>query len=77
MTAPVIADEARLADTGNDADAIHIVCCDPNRALCGEDVSGEEWVDDGEPTTCITCEVIEELGIPSCGGPPPAQRWWS
>jgi hypothetical protein len=41
-------------------DLVHTVChCDPDLALCGTDVTGEPWDDDGED--CAECERLDQL----------------
>jgi hypothetical protein len=44
---------------------IHLVCCDPGRALCGVVLRGA-YADDAEPTTCTECVVAEEA-FTTCG----------
>ena len=38
---------------------VHVVCCNPDEALCGVDVSGEMWVADIEEITCPVCAILE------------------
>jgi hypothetical protein len=53
-------------------DLTHVTCCDDNVAMCGENVSGQRWVDDSEETTCPICAWAEEADlactIPGCPG---------
>ena len=52
-----------------DDDYGHIVCCRPNVALCGEDMTGAPSDEDRpDDETCIRCLVIEEADVP-CGAP--------
>jgi hypothetical protein len=53
----------------------HLVCCDPDRALCGADVSGYEWAEDvEEPEDCVVCI---DLRPRPCGKPFCRLRlWW-
>lgn len=46
----------------------HVVCCDENRALCGHDVTDDEWGDDEWGPTCPRCLALEEEGCdcPTC-----------
>ena len=54
-------------ETANADDLIHTVCCDPNTALCGADVSGEGWYPDGTyPDDCLVCEYLAALPSPCC-----------
>lgn len=47
-------------------DANHVVCCDPDVALCGTDVSDEPWEPVGHSCPpCPPCEAAESLG--GCG----------
>lgn len=46
-----------LRSTGAADEPLHIVCCDENRALCGEDVSGHNWTPNG--VLCEQCEIAE------------------
>lgn len=48
-------------------DVLHTVCCDPDRAICGTDVSAEPWVDGGQPATCDVCAAAEWLDCPDNG----------
>lgn len=58
-------------DTGMDDELDHIYCCDPDRALCGRDISGveeeecEEWSCDDHP--CVVCEDLEGRPCERCG----------
>jgi hypothetical protein len=58
---------ARPSGTTTGPEVLHIVCCDDDTALCGEDVSGEDWSDRGE--VCTRCEVEW-----AAGGPCPVAR---
>ena len=49
------------------ADETHVVCCNPEIALCGSDVSGTPWVDQDEEATCVVCHDLEGQPCPSCG----------
>lgn len=51
-------------------DLSHIVCCNPDRALCGKDVSREPWCDEeiDEATDCEACVNRRRLN-PTCGDP--------
>lgn len=45
----------RPAATGDSAEINHIVCCDDDTALCGADVTGDPWSDEGpECRACVT-----------------------
>jgi hypothetical protein len=59
----------------DDQGDVHLYCCRPDVALCGEDLADGEDTD-GEPADCIRCEVVAEAGVP-CGAPfcRLRQRW--
>ena len=65
MTAPLAAvDEAAVA-----ADRpVHVVCCDPNEALCGADVSALQVMPDEAELTCQLCAIAYEEDLP-CANP--------
>ncbi|MFF0597868.1 hypothetical protein [Streptomyces antibioticus] len=48
-------------------DEVHVVCCNPDVALCGTDVAGLPWGDGDEETTCIVCRDLEHQNCPRCG----------
>ena len=53
-------------------DIIHTVCtfCSPDIALCGEDMSGDEYVDaaqDNDDDECVVCLDLEPLPCGRCG----------
>ncbi len=54
--------------TFDDDDLNHIVCCNPDLALCGADASDAEWgdIDVEEPDDCVVCRDLEGG---SCGAP--------
>ena len=56
-------------------DVLHVVCHDPNTALCGADVSGEPWRT-GE-TTCQVCAIADANLLPcaTCVAMAPPHRW--
>jgi hypothetical protein len=56
-----------LAERDVGGEEIHIVCCNPRVALCGENLGGD-FADDAEATTCTACVVEEEREAP-CGAP--------
>jgi hypothetical protein len=55
--------------TGAGGPAItHWVCnCDPDTALCGVDVAGEDWMGDDEVPTCVVCNDLMDPDCPRCG----------
>lgn len=56
-------------------DPTHLYCCDPDRSLCGETLTGQFMTDD-DPTDCIRCEIIDAAQAP-CGVPLCRLRnWW-
>lgn len=60
-----LSEQPTHSDTSNDDGLVHTFCCDPDRALCGKDVSGEPV------TACIEspddCVVCEDLAAGPCG----------
>lgn len=62
---------APTADTTDLNDrTTHVICCNPDRALCGHDVSDEPEVPDGTGHDCIVCLDLEEQTCPRCGCEP-------
>jgi hypothetical protein len=55
-----------LRDSGDDS-FTHVVCCNPNLALCGSDVTDVDWVGDDVEATCVVCAELEELACTRCG----------
>src|SRR6202008_3029139 len=63
----LLADELPLVDEAvSEDDDSHIFCCDPDRALCGADLTGMRYIGDdpNEPADCIRCEDIWDAGVP-------------
>ena len=60
LTAPAPAPVVTEADE----DVAHLVCCDDDVAICGEDVRGECWVGNDEPE-CAVCRRMALAGA-SC-----------
>lgn len=60
-----------LDHAGVDEEEVHAVCCDPNTALCGLDVTDMEW-GDGEQV-CHACEIAALEGLP-CASPTCPER---
>lgn len=56
------------SDTGSDT--CHVFCCDPDIALCGEDVSDVPEVPAGVGDDCIVCLDLETQPCPRCGFQP-------
>ncbi len=44
----------------------HVVCCDPDTAMCGTDMSGTEWA---PGTAVIGCVVCADLVDAPCADP--------
>lgn len=64
----ILAPEQAPAVQGSDDDVFtHVVCCDPDVALCGSDVSDVAWVDEDEEATCVVCADLEEHTCTRCG----------
>jgi hypothetical protein len=50
----------------DDEDIHHLVCeCNENKAICGSDVSGWEWGENG--AECIVCMDLLYIPCPNCG----------
>ena len=47
---------------------VHVVCCDPNEALCGTDVSALNVAPDEDEVTCPLCAIAYEEDLP-CANP--------
>lgn len=60
ITAPEVVPETPDVED----EIVHLVCCNcnPDVALCGEDVSTFRWVGEDEQTTCPLCVLAEEAG---------------
>lgn len=54
------------ARTSGPTNINHIFCCDPDTALCGADISGDEIVDYDE-ADCVVCLDLEHQTCPLCG----------
>lgn len=54
----------RKPQPGVGEDLIHLVCCDDDVALCGEDVSGQAWT--GGTQWCVVCKDLDPLPV-ACG----------
>jgi len=71
MTATTTHLDPSATDTNADADDLdHTVCgCNPNRALCGTDVTNEPWIEYAGPTPddCIVCTHLEFKPCQNCG----------
>lgn len=72
MTATIEHLDYAPADTSKpgDEDMLHVVCeCNPDRALCGLDMSGHAIVDDPGPTPddCIVCTDLDKYTCQNCG----------
>lgn len=49
-------------------EVMHLRCCEPERAMCGYDLSGAVCVERSpERLVCIVCEDFDEHGCPRCG----------
>ena len=60
--------EALNKAVADDDDLTHIVCHDPNRAICGADVSEAPWVPPSSyDNDCLVCLDIEHTSCPECG----------
>lgn len=66
MSAALAVTEALRADV---ADTDHLYCCDPDRAICGVDLSAADEVED-LPNLCVVCDDLDALPCPHCGWEP-------
>lgn len=64
MTAAPFTEE-KSGSTGR-AHLIHLVCCDENRALCGEDLRDGHWIE--RDAECAVCIDLNEADV-RCGKP--------
>ncbi|QRQ79160.1 hypothetical protein [Glutamicibacter protophormiae] len=55
-------------ESGNNPDIFHLYCADPDRALCGEDLSKVEETDGSNEQDCVVCEDLDTTHeCESCG----------
>ncbi|MEW2442818.1 hypothetical protein [Micromonospora marina] len=47
---------------------VHVVCCDPNEALCGTNVAGLDAMPDDAEVTCQLCALAYANDLP-CANP--------
>jgi hypothetical protein len=50
------------ARSDQDGDVVHLYCCDPDLALCGEDLTDHD--DNAEGPECPPCAVIDVVDQP-------------
>lgn len=63
VPAPEAPAPARL-DPDSD-DIVHLTCCSPDVAMCGEDVEGDKWVADEDDTPeCLFCVFVCDNDLP-------------
>jgi hypothetical protein len=56
MTVLDVREAPQAAPQSTGDDTVHEICCvDDDLAMCGEDVSGDEFADGGAPPNCIVC----------------------
>ena len=68
MSAEVL--EQPVPQTAGDGEVSHLVCdCDPDKSVCGLDMTGEPWMADGSSATwCpLCCAGVEDEPCPKCG----------
>ncbi|MFK4801738.1 hypothetical protein ACI3K5_24025 [Streptomyces sp. MPA0124] len=70
LPAPVV----YVLDLDSDQSTTHVFCCNPDRALCGHDVSNDPEVDGPTPTDCVVCLDLEEQPCPVCGYQPDTEE---
>lgn len=57
-------------DGDDDDNLAHFFCCDPNRALCGSDLTRAEWdfdLTDDDPEACVVCVDLSRVKHRKCG----------
>lgn len=64
--APVV----HVLDLDLDDLTTHIYCCNPDRALCGHDVTDDPEVPGPTPTDCVVCLDLEPKPCRICGFQP-------
>jgi hypothetical protein len=64
VTMPDAALLGAVPRTGEDDHGCHYVCCDPDLALCGENVEDAGWCPGDHLPTCVTCRAVEDCGMP-------------
>ncbi|MET7938180.1 hypothetical protein [Streptomyces sp. NPDC005322] len=62
--------------SADDDELDHVYCCDPDRGLCGADLSDvadvvDNW-DNGDADVCRVCVELERGGVPCCATCPKA-----
>lgn len=67
MTTTIVAPEpVAVESTVAEPDTLHLVCCcNLDVALCGTDVSNEEWAWQGDE--CVVCTDLSQNAIPCRG----------
>jgi hypothetical protein len=48
------------------SDTNHLFCCDPNKSLCGLDISNHPYIGDDADITCVVCADLLDDDTP-CG----------
>lgn len=64
------ATEPAPATTPAGTDENHIYCCNPDRALCGTDLTGHTYLPAGTAPTCVVCTDLENRYGPCSPGCP-------
>jgi hypothetical protein len=54
--------------TDTDAYGVHVVCCDPDLAVCGSDRTGLPFLPDDAPVDCPLCALVDADNLP-CDAP--------
>jgi len=42
----------------------HLTCCDDDTAMCGADVTGQEWCEEDREPRCEPCYRVNEQRLP-------------
>lgn len=72
MTVETLPQEPATATA--DHHLVHTVCSleDPDRALCGKDMTGQDWAPWADyPDDCVVCETLALTHAESCDGEQP------
>lgn len=69
-TSPALNTEpSTTTNNDDDGDILHYYCCNPDRAVCGKDLTGTEDVDEirDDDQLCVVCEELFEVPCKRCG----------
>lgn len=73
MKAVLVSDKPSAAPQPNTGDSqpepYHYFCCDPNKALCGEDLTEDPEIeyDANKHQLCVVCDDLDNYTCKECG----------